>query len=324
MKSLVELWRRWRSPGRKGVASSPAACKRRLGVEKLEDRSLPSSSDSLPAGLATSFGRVAQGPQTDVAAWSANNNHAFVDAEPQTLLHQMYFNSPTTYQAYVHNFQGVLRDWVAQADRQGITDDASLMQFLGTHLQAEFQKTRSVLAQMYPSQSDETYHLLMDMNLAHGYYIYATVPIANRSLYVQLHLHTSDCVGIAQLLQFLVKADGIPARQLVQSYHYQSALGPFIASHDVVYAGGFWLDAEINTAFRLNLAQLVRIPPNQRLESLFEHHRVYGFYDWYLQPQVRQAQLARGLDGGIIAFYYQYYLGGIGQGRTELTLENAL
>ena len=47
-------------------------------------------------------------------------------------------------------------------------------------------------------------------------------------------------------------------------------------------------------------------------------HRAFGFYDWYLQPNVRQDQLARGVDGGIIAFYYQYYLAGIGQGNTNL------
>jgi hypothetical protein len=54
------------------------------------------------------------------------------------------------------------------------------------------------------------------------------------------------------------------------------------------------------------------------LPSLLAQQRVFGFYNWYLNPAVRAAQLAHGQDGGILSFYYQYYFAGIGQGNTTI------
>jgi Transglutaminase-like superfamily len=322
MQKLAMFLRRCRTALATGARSrsGTAAPAVRLRLENLEERCLPSTAAALPPGVAVTFSRLQDGsPHRIAAAWAANNNHAFIDAQPQALLQNMDFNTAATYRIYTQYFHGVLRGWVAQADQQGITSDAGLTQFLAGRLQAQFQKTRGVLVRMYPSHNDQTYRLLMAMNLVHGFYTYATVPPIQRSLYAKLHLRAGDCAEIAQLLQAVVQAEGIPARQLVQSYNYPSALGPFIASHDVVYAGGLWLDAEINTAFRLDLARFEGIAPAQRLNSLFDSNRVFGFYNWYLQPAVRQAQLSHGLDGGIIAFYYQYYFAGIGQGHTQLT-----
>jgi hypothetical protein len=232
----------------------------------------------------------------------------------------MYFNSPRTYATYADYFHGMVRRWVNVADQQGLYQDADLEQFLGQELAAYFPQVRRILARAYPGESDDTYRLLMDMNLAHGYYMYASAPLVARSDYETLHLGTGNCVEISDLLSILLRSQGYKAFQVVQSYNYLTPLGRFVSSHDVVYANGLWLDAEINTAFAIPLSELRNLPPANRLEDLVSGHHVFGFYDYYLEPHVRLTQLRYGEDGGIIAFYYQYYFQGIGLGHSSIDL----
>jgi hypothetical protein len=275
----------------------------------LEPRTLPTARLA-PADLLPPF---APG-----AAWSPKANLAFIRAEPQPLLQAMYFNSPSSYSTYVSYFHGVLRGWVAQADQAGIGDDNDLEQFLGQELQAYFPQVRRVLAKAYPGLSDEAYQILMAMNLATGYYVYSPVINGQRSLEQTVHLPTGDCTEIAELVLTLLQAQGISGRLLNQNYNYPTNLGTFAAKHAVVYADGLWIDAQINTAFRVDLHGLANVAPDQRLDCLLASRHVYGFYNWYLEPQVRAKELHLGVDGGIVSFYYQYYFAGIGNGLSEI------
>jgi len=260
-------------------------------------------------------------PYAAGAPWDPQNAHSFIDAQSPAQLAAMDFNSAGTYKTYVESFYGVLHSWVTEADLRGIRSNAALTQFLGAHLQALFPEVRGVLARAYPGLSDQSYRLLMAMNLAHGDYLYATTYGTRRAVTTLLHLKTGDCTEIADLEALLVRAQGIPARIVGQIYSYQSPAGYVGAQHVVAYAGGLWLDAEINTAFQVDLAHLAAVPPYSRLPDLLSAHRVYGFYNWYLQPQVRAEQLARGLDGGILGFYYLYYFAGFANGNSQVYFE---
>jgi hypothetical protein len=297
-------------------ATAPACRAPRLELEVLESRTVPSIGSRVGAG-----GHAAPPPYADTP-WAPLNNRHFVAAQSTTLLQAMYFNNPVSYDLYHQHFQGVLASWVANADRHHIAKTDALTSYLHRQLNREFEATQGALARLYPGQSMQTYQLLVAMNLVTGYYEYGTVPIKQRSLYAQLHLQVGDCAQIAQLLESIIHIEGIPALQLAQYYKFTTPLGSFVSSHDVVYAGGLWLDAEINTAFALDLKHFVKTAPYHRLSSLLNHHEVFGFYNWYLQPPVRAAQLEHGLDGGILSFYYQYYFAGIGQGETALYFQN--
>jgi hypothetical protein len=257
-------------------------------------------------------------PYAAGAPWLASNSRVYVEATPAVTLRNMYFNSPRSYRSFVENFYGVLRTWLHEAERRRLRGNDQLKAFLGGHLDDHFQHARRFLAAAYPGKSEQTYRLLMCMNLVHGYYLYATTYGYGRTLRQMLHLRTGDCNEIGFLLTNLVRAAGVRASALAQIYNYPSTQGPFQASHVVVYAGGLWLDAEINTALAVDLNQIARISPMSRLQHLQDRRRVFGFYDWYLEPNVRGEQLSRGVDGGIIAFYYQFYLAGIAQGNTLL------
>jgi hypothetical protein len=259
-------------------------------------------------------------PYAAGAPWDPDNSRAILTDETPALLQGMYFNSLVSYRLYVDQFYGVLRSWVHEADLNRITGNDELVAFLGRKLAAHFNQTGTTLARLYPGQTTETYRLLMAMNLAHGYFIYGPAYGSHRAFNRLLHLSMGDCSEIADLAHLLIQAEGIPVQLVEQGYSYQSAIGFIGAGHVAVYAGGLWLDAEINTAFAFTFRDLARTAPNQRLQSLLDHHRVYGFYDWYLQPQVRAEQLARGWDGGIIAFYYKYYLAGYQNGNSRVLL----
>jgi transglutaminase-like putative cysteine protease len=280
----------------------------RLAVESLEARTVPTANSALP-------------PFLPGAPWSLTSNRAFVTAQPIGMLQAMYFNTPASYATYLDYFQGTLHHWVLEAEHAKISSNTGLVRYLGNQENAFFGQVNGVLASLYPGQTAQTYRLLMAMNLADGYYVYASTPGSGRSVYQQLQLRTGDCTEIANLLSILVRAQGIPAQELAQSYNYATPTGPFVSSHVVVYAGGLWLDAEINIAFKASLSQLHQTPPAQRLENLLADQQVFGFYNWYLQPQVRASELAHGLDGGILAFYYQYYFQGIGSGNSIVYFE---
>jgi hypothetical protein len=134
-----------------------------------------------------------------------------------------------------------------------------------------------------------------------------------------LQTDTSDCSEIAALTAALIKLQGINADHLSAMFDYSTRMGPAYAGHDIVYAAGMWVDAQINVAFAVDLSAIAAVPPEQRLSTLLDAGQVYGFYNWYLKPEVRQNQLDHGLDGGILAFYYYWYFAGIGQGNSTVT-----
>jgi hypothetical protein len=316
---FIAALQRGGGPAGASARSTATRLRARPSLEPLEKRELPATAATpAPAApdsvvMSDALGLV-RGP-----AWNIRNNRAFVTAVPPDLINRTYFNTPRAYANYVAYFHGVLRRWVAQADRLGITDDDGLTRYLGQRLQGYYPQVRKYLASSYPRQTQMTYRLLMAMNLAHGYYTYATTRGVNRTIYRTLHLKQGDCNEIADLLNILVRAQGIGGRILGQVYNFPTEQGTFVSNHAVVYAGGLWLDAQTNMAFALDFRNLKRIAPQQRLRSLLDTRRVFGFYNWYLQPHIRQQQLAAGYDGGIIAFYYKYYFEGIGQGRTQLS-----
>jgi hypothetical protein len=311
MSSLLEWiyaqFARRRKPGTRGISGKNPR-RARLSVESLELRTVPTTTTRSDA-LA-----IVQGP-----AWSPGASRAFVAAVPPALIQESYFNTDAAYVTYVSYFHGTLRQWVAQADQLGITDNNDLLQYLGQRLEGYFNQTKKYLAAAYPGQTTLTYELLMDMNLAHGYYTYATTRGSDRTIYRTLHLKTGDCTEIADLIMILAQAEGVAARELGQVYNFLTPQGMFFANHVVVYSSGLWLDGETNTAYAVDPHKIQAVPPTARLQTLFDAGRVFGFYNWYLQLQVRQQQLAAGEDGGIIAFYYQYYFEGLGQGKTQLS-----
>jgi hypothetical protein len=260
--------------------------------------------------------RIAYAPGSP---WLVDFARSFIDAQAPTQLAQMTFNSPSRYVTFVENFKDVVKSWVKEADLAGVRSDQGLKAFLGQHLAVHFNAVRPVLARAYPRRTDRVYRMLMAMNLATGSVRYATTYSNGRSLYRTMHLTTGDCSELTDITVGLLRAEGFPARPLGIVLSYQSAAGFVGATHQVAYVPGMWLDAETNVALGASLPQIGSIAGPARLQWLLDRHLVFGFYNWYLHPDVRQEQLNRGLDGGAIVYYYRYYLGGIGLGGSRLS-----
>ncbi len=257
-------------------------------------------------------------PFTADAPWIPSNARGFVKALSYNQLRRLYFNSSNTYTSFVENYKDVLRSWISEADAAGVRTEAQLKTFLTRKLDEHFLAVRPLLAAQHPGLTDRDYRLLMAMNLAHGHLVYATAHSDGRSIWKTVRLALGDCSEIADLCAALARLQGLDARLLGASMNFNSSQGPFVSGHQLVYVPGLWLlDAEINLAFRVDLNRLSNVASPYRLQSLFDSRSVFGFYNWYLKPDVRQEQLSRSLDGGIIAFYYQYYLEAIARDNSN-------
>jgi transglutaminase-like putative cysteine protease len=238
----------------------------------------------------------------------------FFQALPLAYQEEMYFNFADSYQTFVSNFYGYARSWAAEA--QGITDETQLEAFFSQKLDAQFQATRGVLAAAYPGLTDTQYRALMAMNLADGYYVYGTQETPTDSFATLLNFSVGDCGTIAQLTATFCRLQGIEAQVVSISPDFWTPTGEFSGVHAVCQAAGLWLDAQTNIAFQMDPVAIQAVPPDQRLPALLQNGQVYGFYNWYLNPDVRAEQLQRGLDGGAQAFFWHYYLAGLGQGNS--------
>lgn len=260
--------------------------------------------------------RGEQPPYLPTSPWTTTNRRSLVNQAPQQTVYRMDFNSRATYKAYVENFRGVLRAWVIEARLARLYANAPLLHFLRQHLQEHFRATRSLLAGTYRGLTDSAYYQLMALNLAHGHLDYATAYSRGGKLFKIVNLVRGDCSEIADLTAALLRAEGFPAHVLGVVPNYQSPNGLFVSGHQVAYTPGMWLDAEANVGFGLSLNQLGGITPSARMMTLLSQGHVYGFYNWYNNPLIRARQLARNLDGGIVNWYYYYFLEGYGQGKS--------
>jgi hypothetical protein len=255
----------------------------------------------------------------DLSPWTLDNgwlSDPFYSTLPPAIQPGMFFNNDASYGTYVSYFYGYARSWAAEASALGITDDGQLQAFFAEKLNAEFQATRGVLAAAYPGLSDTQYRLLMSMNLAAGYYIFGTPDSIPTNFGSLVNSQIGCCTEIAQLTASFAHLQGISAQVISFTTTLPTALGDFGGAHTFVSAGGMWLDAQSNIAFNFDPIAIQALPAYQRLTSLLNSGNVYGFYNWYLNPSIRNEQLQRGLDGGTVAFAWYYYLAALGSGTT--------
>jgi hypothetical protein len=117
----------------------------------------------------------------------------------------------------------------------------------------------------------------------------------------------------------LLVLQGLPAEHFAVVINFETPYGTYGTGHNVAYAGGMLLDPEINVAFDIgSFAELRAMTPATRLEQLLAADKVYGFYDWLNNPAVRREQIVRGLDGGVLSWFYRFILEGMDQGSSRI------
>lgn len=251
--------------------------------------------------------------------WLSSFARWFVDAEPKDLLTRMFFNNSQSLGMYLNNFKGVLRGWVIEANRQGLSTIDQLSAFLRTKLNDHFLVCRNAIRSACPNLTDQQYRSMMVMNLVNAYFDYGAQPGVG-NLAQLLPLDIGECSEIAALTTALIRIQGITANRVSVVLDYTTRDKPFFAGHQVCYAAGMWIDSEVNVAFKVDLKVLQSIQPSVRLRYLLNIQQVFGFYNWYLKPEVRLAQTNRGVDGGVLVAYYDGYFAGLGQGDSHLDI----
>jgi hypothetical protein len=257
-------------------------------------------------------------PYAAGAAWVPTLARKWVDVTPSYLLRGMNFNNRAAFTEYVYTYFAVLRGWHSEALVLGLTDRAAFRAFLRGKLDEKFAEVRPALEAKYPGLTDAQYRLLMTLNLADGHFRFAKG--AHVASFLGLvGAGDGNCAHLARTVQELALIQDIPATHYAITWNFGTPYGDFQAGHNLVYAAGLLLDAEVGVAFHIgSFGELNAISPQSRLARLLGQHRVLGFYNWLNSPPVRAEQLGRQQDGGAIAYFYWFYLWGINQGSTRL------
>jgi hypothetical protein len=257
-------------------------------------------------------------PYADGAPWNPDFDRKFVEATPSYLHRGMNFNTRSAFTEYVYTYHRVLRGWHSEALALGLTERDAFRAFLRGKLDQKIAEVRPALEAKYPGLTDTQYRLLMTLNLVTGHFRFAAgthIP----SFLALVAAPDGNCGHIGRLVLELALIQDIPATDYALTERFDTPYGPFSTGHNLVFAGGLLLDAEINAAFQIgSFRELNAIWPTSRLPRLLAQDRVLGFYNWLNSPPVRAEQLNRGEDGGGIAYYYWFYLWGLDQGATQL------
>jgi hypothetical protein len=256
-------------------------------------------------------------PYADGAPWNPSFARKFVQVTPLWLHRHMNFNDRTAFNDFVYTYFGVLKGWQSEAVVLGL-DPIAFRAFLGNKLNEKFEQVRPQLEAQYSGLTDNQYRLLMSMNLAHALYRYGKGSKSG-SLLELLGLPGGNCAHYARAIQEMALIQGMQPTHFALFEKYTTPFGPFSSGHNFVICEGLFLDGETNLAFNFgSLEQLFSVAPPARLPWLAESGRIYGFYNWLNSPPIRSEQLARGQDGGAIAYFYWFYLWGLDQGSTKL------
>jgi hypothetical protein len=263
-------------------------------------------------------------PYASGAPWNPDFPRKFVQATSSWLHSQMNFNSRSTFTNYVYTYFGVLRGWITEAYVLGITEHDALQAFLLVKLNEKFAEVRPTLEIAYPGLTENKYRVLMSMNLSSGHFRFAPGRVV-RSLFDLLAVNDGNCAHLARTVQELTIIQGMTPRHIALLENFGTPYGQFSTGHNLTMVEGMIVDAEINVAFDIGTSGAFwNISGPSRLPRLFVDHKVYGFYNWLNSPPVRAEQLARGEDGGAIAYYYWFYLWGLDSGSTRIITVQAM
>ncbi len=240
-----------------------------------------------------------------------------LDNVPRHLHEGVYFNSREAFIEFAARYKDKLRTWVNVAVERKYKSE-SLARFFRNMLFRDLSENLEYLAERYPGLTEKQYIVLNIMNLVHGNYKFGTVVANPNDPLDFIRNELADCSELSNLMAILLELQGIRSKSVGYvwnfpscSYDGKTILGPFFSSHRLVWAENIIVDAETNLAFHIGKDYLMAsLAPRDRLMWLLDNNRVYGFYNWFIKPDVREEQLARNQDGGLIAFYYYYYFYG--------------
>ncbi len=258
-------------------------------------------------------------PYRNDAPWYNGFNRLYINNVPRSFHEALFFNDRETFEEFVVRYKDVLKLWASEARSMNLEQPKDIQQFFREKLIKCYENNKEYLIALYPGLTEKQYKLLITMNLVHGNYDFDTQTKKTKNLLELVELEKGDCSELGDLVASLAFLQGVEGDFLGLNCDYQTTLGHFHAGHRIFYAEGLWLDPEINIAFKFNLEEFQKTEPSKRLSALIQQKSILGFYNWYINPEVRTKQLENNQDGGTIAFYYYYYFKGINQGNSSIT-----
>ncbi len=250
-------------------------------------------------------------PYSPKSAWCKGFARRFVLANPARVNEFLWREKKTAQADFRRAYEGTLRMWLAEdlRDLSGTEFAKTLKRKIEESLKAD----TPMLKRYYPRVGEKDLLLVHVNNLVHGHYEFKTTygqPENAESLLRQL---TGDCSELGQAGAVLVSLFREDAKIFLFCSDYQTELGQFQTDHCIYVTKDYIFDPVVNMVIRSDLKQILEIAPEKRFESLMDNGRIYLFHNRYLIPDVRKKCIkSYGTDGGVLVFYYPWYLRGFG------------
>ena len=233
-------------------------------------------------------------------------------------------NNPLYCLFYTY-FHGTLQSWVDQyGPGMSAATMASLLNSLYTNVKPQLQA-------IYPGLSDTLYQGLMLQNLANGFYVYGSGPSMQQTLATMLSSGTGHCGSFMELVRQLGIAWGLQIDNIVLDIDYLPSVGygaeyyganapPGDPGRSNVHAINIikdstghqiTLDANSNISMDLgygNPSSAILGAAAKPIDR-FAGIKKYGFWSYYLEPQVRGFAALNDLpDAAEVNFHYPFFL----------------
>ncbi len=282
-----------------------------------------------------SSGRPAQptavGPQGDEkyrlppylpgSAWCKGFARRFVLANPARVNEFLWRERKTAASDFQKAYEGTLRIWL-RTDLKNLSG-TELAEALKNKIRDSLKDCKPLLKRYYPDMPEKDLLLVHINNLLHGHYEFKTTYGQPENAESLLRQPTGDCSELGRAGAVLASLFREDAQIFSFSSDYQTEQGRFQTSHCIYVTKDYIFDPVVNMVIRSDLKRILEIAPEKRFESLMDNGRIYLFHNRYLTPGVRKKQIeSYGTDGGILIFYYPWYLRGFGlKGSKEIDLD---
>ncbi|MDY7010241.1 MAG: hypothetical protein SVV80_05740, partial [Planctomycetota bacterium] len=258
-------------------------------------------------------------PYSPKSAWCKGFARRFVLANPAKVNEFLWREKKTALGDFRKAYEGTLRMWLAK-DLKNLSGP-EFAKTLKRKIEESLKADTPMLKRYYPRIGEKDLLIVHINNLVHGHYEFKTTYGRPENAESLLRQPTADCSELGRAGAVLASLFRDDVKIFVFGIDYQTNHGRFESSHCLFATSDYILDPEVNMIIRAGLNEILKIPADKRFERLMESERISLFHNRYLEPARRKAQIeTHGTDGGVIVFYYPWYIRGFDRGKSRVTL----
>jgi len=259
-------------------------------------------------------------PYCPDSAWFKGFARRFVLANPQEVNRFLYAQHDSAFRDYKSVYEGTLRHWLE--NKLADTAPEKFLEVLKELIEHLYISNTEMLMRYYPDVPKEKLLLIHINNLVHGHFGFGTQRKVCQTSRELFSLLIGDCSELALAGAIMASLFTNDAKIISFFVDYQTELGHFQAGHAIYTAGNYLFDPEVNMVITATIENILALPKSHRFTRLMEDNYIRIMYNRYLEPKKRKLQIEnRNTDGGVIVFYYPWYLRGLDGDKSKIVIK---